>query len=62
MGPADWDVVKVTTSGQAWLRVRPADGSALIVRDCSAVTVYDRRSPRIEPAGPADIPLLEIAP
>lgn len=61
MGPFMWEVVKVTTSGQAWLR-DPADPTgSLIVRDCSACTVYDSRLPAVEPAGPADVPLMPEA-
>lgn len=62
MGPALWDVVKVTTSGQAWLRVIPDDGSSLIVRDCRACTVHDARHAKLEPAGPAEVPLIEEHP
>jgi len=58
MGPAKWEVVKVTTSGQAWLRAVPPDGSDLIVRDCSACTVYDKHMALMEPAGPAEVPLV----
>lgn len=57
-GPFLFRVAKVTTTGQAWLAVVPPDGSGLIVRDCSALTVYDRAFQAVTPAGPAEIPLM----
>lgn len=61
MGPFMWEVVKVTTSAQAWLRAIPDHGHPLIVRDCRACTVYDEGVAKLEPAGPADIPLMPEA-
>lgn len=58
MGPALWRVLQVQ-AGHVWLEPTQQDGSSIIVRPCSAVTVYDPRSPHPEPAGPADVPLME---
>ena len=62
MGPFLWDVVKVTTSGQVWLRPFPDHGGfSLITRPSNACTVYDSHMAKLEPAGPADIPLMPEA-
>lgn len=59
MGPFLWDVVKVTTSGQAWLRDPLNPTGALTVRDTTVCTVQDANAPEVLPAGPADIPLMD---
>jgi hypothetical protein len=54
MGPFEWEVVKVTTSGQAWLRAPHLE--SLVCRPSSSCTVVNA----IEPAGPAEVPLMDV--
>jgi hypothetical protein len=61
MGPFLWEVVKVTTSGQVWLRDPLNPTGSLITRPSNACTVYDAHMESLEPAGPAEVPLMPEA-